>query len=163
MHPFPLSHILPLLPASAKRLDRFFNVPEIAQPESNVNDVHRIGFRDATVTWPANSSNDDTGFFIKHVNLEFPHGELSLISGKTGAGKSLLLTSLLGETTIVQGYVDCPRAPLICDHDTPAASFIDQDDAWIVDHAVAYVAQNGKSSSSSAALGWHIIHGHFIL
>lgn len=100
------------------------------------------------MTWPASSCSDDTGFFIKHVNLEFPHGELSLISGKTGAGKSLLLTSLLGETTIVQGYVDCPRAPLICDHDAPmVSSSIDQDDdAWIVDHAVAYVAQSGNTS-----------------
>ncbi|EIW78660.1 hypothetical protein CONPUDRAFT_167619 [Coniophora puteana RWD-64-598 SS2] len=50
-------------------------------------------------------------FSLVDVNLCFPPGELSLVCGKLGSGKTLLMLALLGEADVLAGQVVCPRSP----------------------------------------------------
>lgn len=58
----------------------------------------------------ASESVSNTGpIALRDVNLRFEPGTLSVVLGPVGSGKSALLSALLGELTIVQGRVHCPR------------------------------------------------------
>lgn len=72
---------------------------------------------------------------LRNVNLVFPAGKLSVISGKTGSGKSLLLAAVLGEVDKLAGVVKVPRAP--------GQRFDSKANKsnWIIDSAIAFVAQ----------------------
>ncbi|KAF9155878.1 hypothetical protein BG015_008240 [Linnemannia schmuckeri] len=48
-------------------------------------------------------------FQLTNVSADFPVGELSLIVGPTGSGKSALLLALLGELERVEGHMYLPR------------------------------------------------------
>ncbi|EIW76959.1 multidrug resistance-associated ABC transporter [Coniophora puteana RWD-64-598 SS2] len=50
-------------------------------------------------------------FVLLDMDLRFPTGELSLVCGKLGSGKTLLLLALLGEADVLAGQVVCPRSP----------------------------------------------------
>jgi ABC-type transport system involved in cytochrome bd biosynthesis fused ATPase/permease subunit len=140
--------------------------PEIdSPPPIDMSVPSRIALSNATVTWPSvaenaqkqvepqsgvNSSASSTtakngeGFILKDIDIEFPNGELSIICGSTGSGKTLLMLSLLGETTILNGEAHCPRQPVADDLDedgTIQAAIPDKD--WILEHSVAYVSQTG--------------------
>ncbi|KAJ1734938.1 hypothetical protein LPJ61_000812 [Coemansia biformis] len=63
---------------------------------------------------PSRASLDGDGrmpFALRGLNLQFPLGELSVIAGPTGAGKSSLLAALIGEMTLTRGRVLLPTAP----------------------------------------------------
>lgn len=53
--------------------------------------------------------DEDEGFMLRELDIQFPKGELSLVCGPTGSGKSSLLSALLGEMERVRGYVHLPR------------------------------------------------------
>jgi hypothetical protein len=56
-----------------------------------------IGFENGIFTWSTfPRGHQDTPFKLGPLNLDFPTGELSLISGATGSGKTAVLLSLLG-------------------------------------------------------------------
>ncbi|GAA5837403.1 hypothetical protein JCM5353_002686 [Sporobolomyces roseus] len=92
-----------------------------------------VAFKDATVTWPradqqepvasngvatngngsssrASSIAAPKSFELQDIDVEFPKGELSLICGRLGSGKTLMLLALLGEVDVVSGSVTCPRS-----------------------------------------------------
>jgi ABC-type multidrug transport system fused ATPase/permease subunit len=48
-------------------------------------------------------------FQLKNISADFPVGELSLIVGPTGSGKSALLLALLGELERIEGHMYLPR------------------------------------------------------
>ncbi|KEP50340.1 multidrug resistance-associated ABC transporter [Rhizoctonia solani 123E] len=50
-------------------------------------------------------------FELKDINVIFPEGVISLVSGPTGSGKSSLLAALLGEMDCVKGEVYLPKEP----------------------------------------------------
>ena len=62
----------------------------------------QIGFQGAVVGY------EDDGFRLGTLDLAFPLGCLSVITGPVGCGKSTLILSLLGETTLFQGKVFMP-------------------------------------------------------
>ena len=97
-----------------------------------------VSFENASIAWPSdNAEEDPTRFVLRDVNLTFPTGELSVISGKTGAGKSLVLAAILGEVDVLDGSVCVPNAPSLYErHDNQAHR-----GNWIIPEAVAYVAQ----------------------
>jgi len=102
-----------------------------------------IGFQDATFTFaeangaegdaaPPTASNgvarstasttdsaEQESFSLRDLNLTFPVGELSVIGGPVGSGKTMLLLSLLGETRQVSGriFMPCPVARAIVPKD----------------------------------------------
>jgi len=61
----------------------------------------------------------------------------SVIHGKTGTGKSLLLAAIIGEAQILKGDVQVPRAPPMHMRGNENASLED----WTIPSAVAYVGQ----------------------
>lgn len=133
MIPELLSNMLDAL-GSMRRLDEFFMAPE-KQP--NLTPSTDIGFHNATVAWFGTATKDHLPWTLRELNLDFPRGELSLISGRTGSGKSLLLAATLGECDILQGEVRAPVQPH--HHDIWSVSTTSRQ--WIVDSAVGYVAQ----------------------
>lgn len=92
---------------SLKRIDEFLSEQESAKysivrsPTIATDPV--VGFKDATFTWAdeASALADSSIFRIKDLNLSFPVGKLSLITGPVGCGKTTLLLSLLGETNLL--------------------------------------------------------------
>ena len=61
----------------------------------------------------------------------------SVIHGKTGTGKSLLLAAIIGEANVLEGDVQVPRAPPMHMRGNENASAGN----WIIPSAVAYVGQ----------------------
>ncbi|KAF7369227.1 Multidrug resistance-associated ABC transporter [Mycena venus] len=129
---------------SLRRIDQYLDSPEVTLPISapssrshaNTNDT-RIFLSTASITWPSHS-HSSTYFALSDLSLNFPAGELSLVCGKVGSGKSLLLLALLGEADVTAGHVVCPRsAP---DFLATCAEVPSSDD-WVVAGVCAYVPQ----------------------
>ncbi|KAJ6781021.1 hypothetical protein PWT90_04923 [Aphanocladium album] len=128
---------------SIRRLDAFLQEPEL---QKTFTRDFRIAFENATLAWPSEPTNGHVGgnetgtFTLREVNAEFPEGELSVITGKSGSGKTLLLQSLIGEADLLHGKILMPASP----DDPPiwnCASPANDSDNWLVPGTVAYVAQ----------------------
>jgi ABC-type multidrug transport system fused ATPase/permease subunit len=124
---------------SINRIDKYLRGAEI----SNITkEADEISFDNATIAWPsdadaANSDEATDRFILRNINATFPTGELSVISGKTGSGKSLMLAAILGEVDLLSGTISRPRVPPLEErHDGKANK-----DNWIISGAIAYVAQ----------------------
>ncbi|KAF9984323.1 hypothetical protein BGZ75_004117 [Mortierella antarctica] len=114
---------------SAARIDRFLDEEEVlvyananSKPRKNLPTDPIIGFKNATFSYAGKTEQDAADaahnagenasghhFELKDLNLEFPVGELSVITGPTGSGKTSLLLSLLGEINPVKGQAFLPR------------------------------------------------------
>ena len=120
---------------SVKRIDEYFSAPE---RDSYLAPDTAVSFKDVTVAWPADSQEEDPArFILRNVNVRFPPGELSLVSGQTGAGKSLLLAAIIGEADKQSGTIRAPKAPAMQDRHDSKANKSD----WIIENATAFVAQ----------------------
>ena len=92
---------------SLRRIEKYLNgaevtiVPPLDQPEQ----PKTIAFESCTLTWPQDRnasglapltpSIPNPKFVLVNLSLNFPQGELSLICGKFGSGKTLLLLGKL--------------------------------------------------------------------
>ena len=120
---------------SVKRIDEYLKAPE-RDPYTIPSDV--IRFKDAVIAWPSDSLEEDSDrFALKNVNVRFPNKQLSVISGKTGSGKSLFLASILGEADCLAGHIEVPQVPSFEARFDYKANRSD----WIIDSAIAFVAQ----------------------
>ena len=120
---------------SADRIQRFLDSPE--KEESTVPGPD-VCFENVTVAWPSDEADkQEDRFKLRNITLSFPKHELSVISGKTGSGKSLLLASILGEADVLGGTIQVPKAP------PPEERYDDQatPNDWYIDAAIAFVAQ----------------------
>jgi hypothetical protein len=156
---------------SLRRIEKYLNgaeiiaVPLLDQQQSKKT----VAFQSCTLTWPQDrnasslapsaASTPKHKFVLVDLSLNFPQGELSLICGKLGSGKTLLLlgkpfslfrssysnprfiylTALLGEADVLAGQVICPRSP----PDSLAAfssGRVCKED-WVVPGVCAYVPQ----------------------
>jgi ABC-type multidrug transport system fused ATPase/permease subunit len=120
---------------SIKRIEKYLD----SEDKSNCTvPSDAVSFENATIAWPADSQEEDKDrFMLRNINLRFPNKELSVISGKTGSGKSLLLAGILGEVDKISGTIKVPKAP-------PLHERFDQQATkgnWIIDSGIAYVAQ----------------------
>lgn len=119
---------------SIRRIGEYLDAPEIVQ---NTVPGDSISFRDASVSWPSDEEKDSQAFVLRDLNIEFPNGELSVISGRTGSGKSLLLAAVLGETEVLSGRVTVPQPPPLKErHDHKANK-----SNWLIPSALAFVSQ----------------------
>lgn len=154
---FPLIGILPLLQTTlqqlpkvtldyfgarsyASRIDGFLARPE----QKNVLAPSISGdviFRNASITWPSDALKvpessekaPDTSkhrFSLADLNLHFPVGKLSVISGKTGSGKTLILHAILGEVELLDGCITAPSMA----QDQPVA-FVSQS-PWLQNNTI---------------------------
>ncbi|EKD21812.1 ABC transporter [Drepanopeziza brunnea f. sp. 'multigermtubi' MB_m1] len=121
---------------SMERIEKYLGAPEISQ---NTSHGPNIAFENASIAWPSDEEKevDDLRYVLRDINLSFPPDELSVVSGKTGTGKSLLLAAILGEVDLLAGKINVPQPPRSRDrHDHLANK-----DNWIIPSAVAFVAQ----------------------
>lgn len=98
--------ILPQSLVSLRRIEKYLHGAEVASVPPLGDDLPPVAFQGATVTWPQDRTRSRTGntsatpsaaatpknkFILMDLNLVFPKGELSLVCGKLGSGKTLLL------------------------------------------------------------------------
>ncbi|KAF9999779.1 hypothetical protein BGZ79_006630 [Entomortierella chlamydospora] len=76
-------------------------------------------------------------FKLKNISIDFPVGQLSLVVGATGSGKSALLLALLGELERLEGNVYMPRLDYGLDYDSDRGS------------GIAYVSQTAWLQNST--------------
>ncbi|EXJ81324.1 hypothetical protein A1O3_07614 [Capronia epimyces CBS 606.96] len=120
---------------SAKRVQDYLDAPERTE---STKPGETVAFRNATIAWPSDDPEHEADqFTLRDLNLEFPKNELSVISGRTGSGKSLLLSSIIGEADVLHGEILVPKAPAASErHD----AFANKSN-WIIPSSIAYVAQ----------------------
>ncbi|KAK4101741.1 P-loop containing nucleoside triphosphate hydrolase protein [Parathielavia hyrcaniae] len=129
---------------SAVRLEKYFSQSD-KEPVSEPADA--IAFDKATVAWPriqdADRSEEDVEeeqreahSMLRDATLDFPIGKVSVITGKTGSGKSLLLAALLGEIKMLAGTVRMPPLPEFDD----SPKYIPKS-KWIIPQLTAFVSQ----------------------
>ncbi|KAK4227258.1 hypothetical protein QBC38DRAFT_364659 [Podospora fimiseda] len=120
---------------SIKRIDEYLKSPDV---EKISKDAEEVAFDNVSIAWPADEDTPEAErFVLRDMNIAFPKGELSVISGKTGTGKSLVLAAILGEVDVLGGTLYVPRAPELSKrHDDKANK-----DNWIIPGAIAYIAQ----------------------
>lgn len=154
---------------SCRRIERYLHQEEVTSDIQSDGEGD-IVLANATFTWPRVADIPTTGtsgsislassvaptpkamFTLADMTARFPHGKLSLICGRLGSGKTLLLAGLLGEADLLAGHVECPRSvpnamqPLsILAHNAPAI----KDEDWIVSSMVAYVPQQAWLQNAS--------------
>ncbi|WWC95346.1 hypothetical protein V866_002208 [Kwoniella sp. B9012] len=80
-------------------------------------------------------SENTVGFRLQNLDVEFPRGKFTLVAGKFGSGKSLLLLALLGEARLIEGKISYTVSPVM------DLNELDGKDWSLVKGAVAYVPQ----------------------
>ncbi|PQE07873.1 ABC transporter protein [Rutstroemia sp. NJR-2017a WRK4] len=129
---------------SLQRLEASLDAPDLeniltqAHQTSSETDTPIISFDRATISWPSeekHDASDDEIFALRDLNISFPLNRLSIICGRTGSGKSLLLHSILGEAELLGGSIMVPAAP-VESYDNYATK-----DNWIIPNSIAYVSQ----------------------
>ncbi|KAH8201470.1 hypothetical protein TruAng_004394 [Truncatella angustata] len=120
---------------SSRRIDAYLQCPGI---EKSTQAAEEIAFNNATIAWPVDSGDRLSDvFMLRNVTVRFPQGELSIISGQTGAGKSLMLAAILGDVEVLAGSVRVPKQP---DLNRPQLQHA-MTRRWIIPNSIAFVAQ----------------------
>lgn len=89
-------------------------------------------------------TDDEDGFRLQDLDVTFPRGQLTLVAGKFGSGKTLMLLGLLGEAKLIEGDISYAVSDVLCD------ASVDGDDAWdLLPRGVAYVPQTAWLQSQS--------------
>ena len=84
---------------SIKRIQAFLNEDEVPEWASSLTKEKpgekrgEIGFENAVLQWTPGDP-----FELGPLNVKFPLGKVSLVTGSTGSGKSAFLCALLGGT-----------------------------------------------------------------
>ncbi|RFU32555.1 hypothetical protein B7463_g3759, partial [Scytalidium lignicola] len=121
---------------SIERIEKYLNSPEVSV--NTINSTN-ISYEDASIAWPSDEEKEDGDqrYVLRDINIAFPEKELSVISGKTGSGKSLLLASLFGEVDVLSGKISVPKPP----SPEERRDHLANRDNWIIPSSIAFVAQ----------------------
>ncbi|CAH1800691.1 unnamed protein product [Owenia fusiformis] len=77
----------------------------VAEKDTKIHEDNVIEIKDGEFTWDFESKEP----LLSNVQLTIPKGELTMIVGQVGSGKSSLLSALLGEMTTMGGTVTWSR------------------------------------------------------
>lgn len=123
---------------SIRRIGRYLQEPEVV-PNTTSSSCPQVEFHKVSVTWPSDDlgDKDKDRFVLEDLDLSFPRGELSVISGKTGTGKTLLVSAILGEADVLKGSIIVPS--IVSDPEDYSGG---GGDVWTTPGSVAYVSQN---------------------
>ncbi|KAJ2101693.1 hypothetical protein IW146_009275, partial [Coemansia sp. RSA 922] len=82
-------------------------------------------------------------FALRDIDVQFPHGVLSIVAGPTGSGKSSLLSALIGEMTLTRGRILLPTVDswLDANGDYRYRDIIEFSDEGLAIRDIAYVTQ----------------------
>ena len=111
---------------SVDRVEEYLTEPETDKYKQLITDKLDedgelvLGFDNGTFTWGGDRDTDS--FKMIELDMRFQRGQLNVVIGPTGSGKTSLLMALLGEMTILDGSVYLPggrsREDLKCDPET---------------------------------------------
>ncbi|SMR57118.1 unnamed protein product [Zymoseptoria tritici ST99CH_1E4] len=96
---------------SVDRIEEYLNEPEtdkyiqLQSHERDENGEPLIGFERGTFSW---GGKDDDDFKMIDLDMNFTVGQLNVIVGPTGSGKTSMLMALLGEMKLLAGQVHLP-------------------------------------------------------
>ncbi len=136
---------------SVNRVEEFLNEDEtekntqLLQLKDRETGEPIIGFKRATFSWGGRGSQRKDGatpFRMIDLDIRFHVGELNIIAGPTGSGKTSLLMALLGEMTLLSGSVllpgNCSRDELRADPDTGLTESVAYcaQQAWLVNDTI---------------------------
>lgn len=131
---------------SVDRIEEYLNEPEtdkykqLQDKDYDEDGNHVIGFENATFSWGGGTEADD--FKMIDLNMRFRIGELNVIVGPTGSGKTSLLMALLGEMSLLDGHVYLPggqsREDLKADPETGLVESVAYcaQQAWLVNGTI---------------------------
>jgi len=120
---------------SVRRMRDFMELPEMTSPPSSSSSSQRVLLENASFAWglpdgivketttkdedhskrPANiemgqvkkmKTNNTQATVLRDVSMKLADGDLVIVSGSTGCGKTALLKGILGEIPCVQGVVE---------------------------------------------------------
>ncbi|XP_072031474.1 ATP-binding cassette sub-family C member 9-like [Amphiura filiformis] len=74
---------------------------EITRLTQGLKCTYALKISNGYFTW----GNDSSAPILKDINLEIPYGELTMVVGGVGSGKSSLLSAILGEMTTLKGSI----------------------------------------------------------
>ena len=143
---------------SLRRIEKYLASPEVSPIPSLAEATYdiRIALHSATITWPQDRSAGRSRsigpsaaatpslngkFVLRDLSISIPVGEMTLVCGKLGSGKSLLLLALLGEADLLAGQIICPRTPPESLAVFAALDYI-HPSVWVLPGVVAYVPQS---------------------
>ncbi|GAA5895594.1 uncharacterized protein JCM6883_001558 [Sporobolomyces salmoneus] len=94
------------LRVSIGRIEKFLKEKEVEQHArcETRDQANRLVFERANCRYAGTAE----AFTLRDINIDFPRGALTLISGPVGSGKSSLLLALLGELEVVSGKITLP-------------------------------------------------------
>ncbi|KAJ5923278.1 hypothetical protein N7454_008523 [Penicillium verhagenii] len=101
--------------SNSRRMETFLKAPEMEEILDE-SPTGCVAFRNAQIAWPSDQkqkhqekqSSVPERFELHSLDVEFPLGELSVIHGETGSGKSLVLAAILGEVDLLSGRIEVP-------------------------------------------------------
>ena len=136
---------------SVNRVEEFLNEDEtektnqLLQIKDHESGEPIIGFKRATFSWGGKGSRKKDGsasFRMIDMDIQFHVGELNIVAGPTGSGKTSLLMALLGEMTLLSGSVmlpgKCSRDELKADAETGLTESVAYcaQQAWLVNDTI---------------------------
>jgi ABC-type multidrug transport system fused ATPase/permease subunit len=136
---------------SVDRIEEYLSEPEtdkysqLTTRKKDENGQSLIGFENGTFSWGGKDLNDQASadaFKLMDMDLKFKVGDLNVIVGPTGSGKTSLLMALLGEMTKLKGSVflpgGCCREDIKVDSETGLTESVAYcaQQAWLVNGTV---------------------------
>lgn len=121
--------------ASMDRIETFLKDAEMNKLDDDTED---ICFRGAALAWPSRRAIEHRESILSDITLRIKLGELAVITGGTGSGKSLILQGILGECHVVEGTIQRPQHAIQETTGTHSA----QDNCWLLKNTTAFVPQN---------------------